>query len=120
MARDYNRDGLNAAARVLANAMQMIARVKTRTTADAVNISYEDDEIAVRAGRPGGAYGWEPVQAFMFDENARHPLFGNKRHWYHQGRYPIIQLTEESASDSAAHAYCKAAIDPLLADHGYK
>lgn len=117
---DYNREGLRAAAERFAAAMRTVAAVKTRRTADAVNISDERKEIVVRAGRPEGVYGWEPIQAVMFDNNLRHPLFGNKGHWYHEGRYPITQYTERAAIDDASEQYAQGAVDPLLKDHGFK
>lgn len=119
MARDYNADGLKAAARVFANTMRRVAGVKTRRGAEAVNIQVRDGEVLIRAGKPEGAYGWDPIQAAMFDDNLRHPLYGDKKHWYHQGSWPITETTVKQGADPAADAYADAAIDSALRDHGF-
>lgn len=117
---DYNRAGLKAAADRFARAMRVIAAVRTRRTAEAVHVAWEGREAVIQGGRPEGAYGWEPIQALMFDNNLRHPLFGNRNHWYKQGRWPITAYTERAAIDSAAEAYAEAAVDPLLKEHGFE
>lgn len=115
---DSRQEGLRAASEVLARVMRRVAAVKTRRTADAVHVTTEGPESIVQAGRPGGAYGWEPIQGLMFDDNKRHPLFGNKRHWYHQGYYPITEDTIRLGADDAAEAYADAAFDLMLKEHG--
>lgn len=124
MARDYNREGLQAAARVVADVFRKVAMVRTRRTADAINIQIKDDVAYVRGGKPEGPYGWEPITAYMFDDNARHPFFGDRRKWYaqggHKGAYPITQIVEEQAADPACKAYTESAIDQMLADRGFK
>lgn len=115
---DARQEGLRAAAETLARVMRGVARVRTRRTADAVHVTYEGAEAVVQGGRPEGAYGWEPIQGAMFDDNARHPLFGNKRHWYDQGYYPISEGTVRIGADEAAEAYADAAVDLMLDEHG--
>lgn len=115
-ARTY---GLRAAAQSLARTMTRVALVKTRHGAAAVNIAYQGEDALVRAGRPEGVYGWEPIQALMFDDNKRHPLFGNKSHWYHEGHYPITETTVVKGIDDAAEAYADAAVDLMLDEHGF-
>jgi hypothetical protein len=112
-------EGLKAASAVLARVMKRVAGVKTHRTADAVRVTFEGDEAAVSAGRPEGAWGWEPIQALMFDDDKRHPLFGDRRHWYHQGEYPITAETVRIGADDAADAYADAAIDLMLDEHGF-
>jgi hypothetical protein len=116
---DPEREGLKAAADRFATAMRKISRVRTIRTADAVNVSFEGDEAVIAAGHEGGAWGWEPIQALMFDNNKRHPLWGNKAHWYKQGRWPITEYTERAALDSATEAFADAAVPPLLEEHGF-
>lgn len=115
---DATREGLRAAANRLARAMRVIAAVRTRHTAEAVRVYFDGEEAVVSAGREGGAWGWEPIQAAMFDDNGRHPLYGDKKHWYHQGRWPITAMTERAALDSAVNAFADTAIPLLLKEYG--
>jgi hypothetical protein len=55
----------------------------------------------------------------MFDDNARHPLFGDKKHWYHQGYYPITSYTVDLSATDAAEAYADAAVELMLDEHGF-
>lgn len=116
---DPVHEGLKAAAGRFAVVMKKIAAVKTRRTADAVHVSWDGDDALVQAGRPGGEYGWDPIQASMFDDNGRHPLFGDKKYWYKQGRWPITAYTERAGIDSATDAFADAVFPPLLEDHGF-
>lgn len=116
---DAKREGLKAAAARFAAVMRKVAGVKTRLTAEAVHVAWEGDVALVRAGKPEGVYGWEPIQAFMFDNNWRHPLFGNRKKWYHQGRYPITGLTERAGLNAATEAFADAAIPVLLKEYGF-
>lgn len=119
MASDAEREGLKAAADRFAAVMRKVAAIRTRRTAEAVNIQMEGDDALIQAGRPGGAWGWEPIQAFMFDNNWRHPLYGNKKQWYHQGRFPITSMTERAGIDSATEAFADKAVPILLEEHGF-
>jgi hypothetical protein len=93
MSDSAQRAMMRCAKNIVAPAMRRIARIRTKTTAAAVNIVNSSEGIEVRAGSPTGAYGWTPIQASMFENNRRHPLFGNKHKWYHQGDFPITSLT---------------------------
>lgn len=116
---DFNRDGLKAAAQSLARTMKKVAVVRTRRTADAVNVKAEGDAFLIRGGKPGGGWGWDPITALMFDDDKRHPFFGNRRRWYNQGYYGITENTVTSGIDEAADEYARNAIDPLLRDDGF-
>jgi hypothetical protein len=116
---DAQREGLKAAADRFATAMRKIARVRTQHTADAVHVAWDGADALVQAGHEGGAWGWEPIQALMFDNNKRHPLFGDKNKWYKQGRWPITAYTERAALDSATEAFADAAVPILLGEHGF-
>jgi hypothetical protein len=113
------RLGLKAAADRFARAMRTIAGMRTRETAAQVNVVENTNENLIRGGHPGGGYGWEPIQALMFDNNLRHPLFGNKRHWYKQGRYPITQYTERAAIDDATEAFADAFVPAFVKEYGF-
>lgn len=113
------REGLRAAADVFARKMRLVAILKTRRTADAVNTSFEGEAALVSGGHERGAWGWEPIQGLMFDNNKRHPLFGDRNHWYHQGYYPITEATVRLGADEAAEAYADAAVDLMLDEHGF-
>lgn len=112
------REGLSAAADVLSRIMRAVAGVKTNETAAAVNVNWNFEDVEVRAGYPGGEWGWTPIQALMFDNNKRHPLYGNRRHWYHEGYYPITEATVRIGADEATEAFADAAVDRLLEEHG--
>lgn len=116
---DARTEGLRAASEAVARAMRRVAAYRTRRTAEAVRTRMEGTEGVVAAGHEGGAYGWEPIQALMFDDNKRHPLFGNKRHWYHQGYFPLTSYTESLSATEAADAYADAVVEPLLDEHGF-
>lgn len=119
MVSEAEREGLKAAADRFAAVMRKVASIRTRRTADAVNISMEGEDAVIQAGHPGGPWGWEPIQAFMFDNNWRHPLYGNKKQWYHQGRFPITSMTERAGIESATEAFADKAVPILLAEHGF-
>jgi len=115
---DARREGLKAAAEVVARVMRQVAGRRTQETAAAVNTRLEGEEAVVSGGREGGAYGWEPIQALMFDNDLRHPLFGNKRYWYHEGYFPITSYTESLSASDAAEAYAEVAVPLMLEEHG--
>lgn len=119
----YNQDGLRAAARSLAATMKRVAAVRTRRTADAVNVKETQNFELIRGGKPAGEWGWDPIEAAMFTYNLRHPLFGDRRRWYNQSRsgpYDIPAITAREGASDAAEEYTRNAIDPLLRDHGFK
>lgn len=116
---DARQEALRAAGDAIARIMRRVAAYRTRRTAEAVRTRLEGNEAVIAAGRPEGQYGWEPIQALMFDDDKRHPLFGNKRHWYHQGYFPLTSYTESLSADDAANAYADAVIEPLLDEHGF-
>lgn len=112
------RAGLQAGAESLARKMKLVATLRTRKTAQAVNIRYEGDEAVIAGGHAGGAYGWEPIQALMFDNDKRHPLFGHDP-WYHQGDWPITAITAREGAGDAAEAFADAALEVLYREHGF-
>src|SRR5580765_1227530 len=57
----------------------------------------------------GGTGGRVAPNAYMFEEyGARHPLFGNKRHWYDQPYRPFMEEGVEVSLDEAAEAFADA------------
>jgi hypothetical protein len=118
-----NYDGMKAAAASLAKTMKRVAVVRTRRTADAVNVTTQGSVWLIRGGKPGGEWGWDPITAAMFTYDLRHPFFGDKRKWYNQSRtgpYDIPGITADQGADEAADEYAKNAIDPLLEEHGFE
>lgn len=109
-----SREGLRAAGAVLVAAMKSVAAVRTRTTAVQTHTVWDGDDLLVSAGHPAGVYGWVPIQALMFENNMRHPLFGDKKHWYNEGDYPITRITEAVGLDEAVEAFADATVPALL------
>lgn len=119
--QDAKHEGLRAAAEVLARIMRVVAAVKTNETARQVHVDFGAPYVAVvSAGYAVGAYGWNPIQALMFDNNKRHPLFGDMSHWYHQGYYPITEETLRLGADEAVEAFADTALPILFKDNGFK
>lgn len=116
-----NRAGLRLAARtVVAPAMRRIARIRTKKTADAVHVVETPQGFEVRAGDPEGQWGWTPIEASMFDNNRRHPLFGNERAWYYQGYFPITEMTYKLALRlGAVDVYVDECLRILLKERGF-
>lgn len=121
---DFNRDGLRAAAQSLARTMKRVAAVRTRKTADAVNVKETQTVFFIRGGKPGGQWGWDPITAAMFTYNLRHPgPHDDRKHWYYQSRdgaYDIPAITAADGATEAADEYTRNAIDPLLESHGFE
>lgn len=111
------REGLKAAGDILARVMRIVAQPKTNETAGAVNVIDAGEGILVRAGRPG-RWGWYPIQASMLDNNRRHPLFGNKAHWYNEGYYGITEMTVEFGATDATEAFAEVAVPIYLREAG--
>jgi hypothetical protein len=120
---DATNAGLRAAARTLALAMRDVAAVRTKEGARAVNVGSDPavagEEVVIAAGHARGVYGWEPIQAAMFEGNDRHPLFGDKKHWYNQGYWPITEGTERAGLDDAVEDFADAAVPVFLQDYGF-
>lgn len=113
-------EGLRAAAAVLADVMRVVAATKSEQASRVVNwYMSAEEEAVVAAGYPVGRYGWEPIQALMFDDNKRHPLFGHGP-WYHEGYFPITEGTVELGADDAAESFADAYLDLFLEEHGFK
>lgn len=113
-------EAMDEAAKVFAIGMRQVADVKTRETGDEVNwIRGDNAERLIRAGKPGGRWRWDPIQAFMFDDDWRHPLFGDKRHWYNQGYYGITEDTVEGYIDQATDAFANSIADWIDENYGF-
>lgn len=112
-----NSAALLAAARVIASALRKAAGARTDETARAVNIQDEGDHADINAGSPGGRWGWEPIQAWMFATGAKHPLFGDRGHWYAQPYYPFLDIAVADSADEAAQVYADIEIQRLLDEY---
>ena len=109
---------MRCAKNIVKPAMQRIARIRTKRTADAVNIAKgQDGSIEVRAGTPTGPWGWTPIQASMFEDNRRHPLYGNKHRWYHQGHFPITELTAKLVTKLVEDEFVQEDLKLILGKH---
>jgi|SRR5215469_4465731 len=114
---------LRAAAQVFGRTMMRMAVSVMRSdeTATAVNIRpIAPDVIDVNAGRPGGEWGWTPIEAWMFETGSKHPLFGDRKHWYAQPYRPILDKTATAGYPEAERVYANTRIPELAAQYGYK
>lgn len=118
------RDGLMAAGRSLASTMRQVAARYTARGAAAVNVlpAAKWDVVFVRAGRPGGEWGWDPINAWELDNNGRHPLYGDREHWYaendkkHGGAVGLItQTTVDAGAEQAADDFGDAYVYRMFA-----
>jgi hypothetical protein len=117
---DARTEGLRAAGETLRRYLKRFAAMKTREGARQTHVDFSAAaEVTVSAGYPVGPYGWNPIQASMFDDNRRHPLFGDKKHWYHQGSWPMTEMAVNAGSEDAANAYADAALELMLDEHGF-
>jgi hypothetical protein len=120
MSDSAERAMMRAARNIVAPAMRRIARIRTKETAAAVNIHSTARGIEVRAGTPTGPYGWEPIQALMFEQNKRHPLFGNTRKWYHEGYFPITEMTVKLVAKLVEDEFVQEDLRIILGEYGFK
>lgn len=109
-----NAEDLKAAAEVLADEVRKQAGAVSSRTAGAVNVKAAGGGWEINAGYPGGRWGWDPIQGWMFDEGAKHPLFGDRSHWYAQKHWPFMALAVSLAIDKAADAYADKVIDRMV------
>lgn len=82
-------------------------------------------EAFISAGSKGGQWGWEPIHAWMFEEPhagsiPKHPLFGDRKHWYYQSYRPYLEAAADDASDEAAQLYAALEIARWAKESGYK
>jgi hypothetical protein len=119
MSDSSQRAMMRAARNIVAPAMRRIARIRTKTTAAAVNIHDGPNGIEVRAGTPSGQWGWEPIQALMFDNNKRHPLWGHPP-WKHQGSFPITAMTMKLVAKLVEDEYVQEDLKIILGKYGFK
>ena len=118
---------LKAAAEVIAAATRVIAG-RFSSTIPGVTRSYLGTggfTAFVAAGHKGGKWGWTPINAWMFEEPhsgkiPKHPLFGNRSHWYYQPYRPFMEEGAAAGADQAAKVFADLSIDKWLAQTGWK
>jgi hypothetical protein len=111
---------MRAARNIVVPAMKRVARIRTKQTAAAVNIYNGPNGIEVRAGTPTGPWGWTPIQASMFENNRRHPLFGNKNKWYHEGDFPITAMTVKLVAKLVEDEFVAEDLRIILGQYGFR
>jgi hypothetical protein len=113
-----NTAGLKAAAEFLAEKMaQKAAELPSKKIPPTLK-SYVRGEVGyINAGGTGGS---EAMNAYMFETpGARHPLFGNRKHWYGQEYRPFMEEAAEEFGDEAAQIYADAAIEVWKEEGGF-
>ena len=116
---DANTLALRAAARVMATYLRAAAGRYTRAGAAAVNVvTTVPGEASVRAGFPGGPYGWAPIQAWMLDDNGRHEAWGSDKRWYNENRKRgnAVGIITGPAADAGATPAASAWADVYVAE----
>lgn len=111
--------GLAKAAAIIRDAVKARAATFSESIPPTVR-SYvgRDGNAYVEAG---GANGQEAPAAFMSEiAGTRHPLFGDRKHWYPQPHRPFMTEGSDAALDDAADAFADDAIDGIARGAGYK
>lgn len=116
------------AARGTAASMANSTRIPDRMN---VQINYSGGYANIRAGIPGGKYGWTPIHAWMFEEPhagriPKHPLFAHGprgtdgwRYWYYQPYKPYMETAAEESASAAAQVYADEMLDYFARKFGY-
>jgi hypothetical protein len=60
--------------------------------------------VWITAGGPGGK---DAPNAYPFETGARHPLFGNTKHWYPQPKKPFLEEAAAEGADAAINEFAK-------------
>lgn len=69
----------------------------------------------------GGRGGQQAPNAAMFETpGARHPLFGDKKHWYTQPYRPFMEEGAEAGLDDAANVYADICIQTWCKETGWR
>jgi hypothetical protein len=95
---------LREAAEIIAEAARRISSRFSRRIPASVNVVTNTTGTYVMAGGPDApnAYPFDPPEP-----PSRHPLYGNRKHWYNQPYRPFLEEAAEEAADKAAEAYAK-------------
>lgn len=111
--------GLKEAADIIRDVAKEITAAMPSKKIPPTIISFVRGGVAyVNAGGPGGK---TAPNAYMFETiGARHPLFGDKRHWYDQPYRPFLEDAAEIAGQAAANAYADIAISTWARESGYR
>jgi hypothetical protein len=109
--------GLKAAAEVAVEAVKFTAeRLPSKKIPPSVSSRVVRGIAYVSAGGVGGR---QAPNAYMFEEQgARHPLFGNKKHWYDQPYRPFMEAAIEASADEMAEVFADVAIDIWMKESG--
>lgn len=112
--------------RALRNAAEVFAQVMRRITAGIsdetsrlVQLRAQYGAFDVNAGYSGGRWHWTPIQAWMFETGAKHPLFGDRSHWYAQPRRPFLEATAVAGYARAEQVYADIEAERLAHEFGY-
>jgi hypothetical protein len=56
----------------------------------------------------------------MFENNRRHPLFGNKNKWYHEGDFPITAMTVKLVAKLVEDEFVAEDLRIILGQYGFR
>jgi hypothetical protein len=118
LSRTAEDEGLKAAATVIEDGIWQAARdLPSKKIPPTIRMFIRAGIAYVTAGGVGGH---EAPNAWMFEEaGARHPLFGNRRHWYTQPYRPFMEIGAEKSMDEAADVYADVTIGIWAKESGY-
>ena len=92
------RTGLKSAGQIVQRQAQKNSRW-SRKIPNKIKVSVTNTAIAVYVKDP---------EAVIFEVGGRHPLFGDRRHWYTQEPRPYLQLAATQTVDDVASAVLEA------------
>ena len=93
---------LREAAEVIAVRARAISATFSKRIPASIKITGGTTGVYIIAGGPDGK---EAPNAYPFEYGVRHPLFGNRNHWYAQPKRPFLEEAAVQAADAAAEAF---------------
>ena len=97
--RDILTQAKIAAAEVLVDAIKETSSRISTEVPDSVHYERKGQSVYILSSGPFAPSGYQMENA------TRHPLFGNRRHWYQMKFEPYIEWAVSGAGDKAAEAF---------------
>lgn len=122
---DAQTEGLRRAAIIIQDEAWRITRemplnsggVGSKKIPPTINYYLRLGAAYVSAGGPGGKAA--PNAAMFETPGARHPLFGDRKHWYVQPYRPFLEEAADNAGQEAEEAYADGCIEVMTKTSGW-